>query len=121
MDEAVGIFLQISSSLSPNAALPQDAGQILDVHPSHAFRLLSQIALVTVAAVIAISLVNFAISGVPTPPRSKHHGNGISLPMKIALACTLCLDYTCTDQYQPSMPAMAREFGVSRALMGSTI
>ncbi|CAK9077666.1 Multidrug resistance protein MdtL [Durusdinium trenchii] len=118
----VPTFLQISSSLSPHVSPhASDAGQILDVRPSKAFKVLSQIALVQVIAALAIVLAGFAISGVPTSSRAKHSGDGISWPMKVVLAGTLLVDYTCTDQYQPSMPAMAREFGVSQTLMGSTI
>ena len=41
--------------------------------------------------------------------------------MHMVLALTMLLDYSCTDQYQPNMPHMAREFRVSQAQMGSTI
>lgn len=122
----VPTFLQISSGLSPHVSphldpRHSDAGQILDVRPSKVFKLISKIALVHVIAALAIVLIGFVIFGVPTSSRAKHSGDGISLPMKIVLAGTLFVDYTCTDQYQPSMPAMAREFGVSQALMSSTI
>lgn len=46
---------------------------------------------------------------------------GMSFGMLILLASTLCLDFFCTDQYQPSMPDMAKEFGVSDVAMGATI
>jgi len=119
-------FLQIASSLVPMVSrVPHKANwdepKFLNVHPSHAFQLLSQIALVSLIALLALCLVRFAIWGILAPPREKHRGDGISMPMMIAYACTMLLDYICTDQYQPSMPAMAREFHISQALMGSTI
>ena len=47
--------------------------------------------------------------------------SGMSPKMKVVLALTMLVDYSCTDQYQPNIPAMAKFFMVSPTEMGFTI
>ena len=46
---------------------------------------------------------------------------GMSRGMQVVLAMTMLVDYSCTDQYQPNIPAMAEVFMVSPTEMGLTI
>ncbi|CAE7687500.1 ydgK [Symbiodinium sp. CCMP2456] len=46
---------------------------------------------------------------------------GLPLHVLILLGLTTGLDFVCTDQYQPSMPKISRQFGVDPEAVGSTI
>ena len=54
-------------------------------------------------------------------PRPHRDVQGMSRRMLAVLGITMCLDFFCTDQYQPSMPDMAADFNVPSVAMGSTI
>ncbi|CAJ1389249.1 unnamed protein product [Effrenium voratum] len=62
-----------------------------------------------------------ACRGLPRGGLRTQEKTGMSKNMNLALATTMLLDYSCTDQYQPSMPQMAEVFQVSPSAMGYTI
>ncbi|CAJ1344667.1 unnamed protein product, partial [Effrenium voratum] len=68
------------------------------------------------AALLAFAL--YARSHTRVPVVKPEEMPGASL---MVLGLVLFLDVFCTDQYQPTMPAMAREFGVSMTAMGYSI
>ena len=83
----------------------------------------SKIIVVMIAFILLFFLLYVACNGVPTTRvrRARETGNGMPGKMQAVFALTMLLDYSCTDQYQPNMPEMARAFKVSSAQIGSTI
>ena len=94
-------IVQKNGSYVPRAsgALPQDVAKFL------------------IVAVPVIVAAYWALCG----QSSRKQRQGMSRSMLVALGSTLLLDFFCTDQYQPSMPDMARDFGVLPVHMGATI
>ncbi|CAE7858200.1 mdtL [Symbiodinium necroappetens] len=77
----------------------------------------------TVLLVLALGafLLYVVSRGVPKSSSRRARVSGMSPKMKVVLALTMLVDYSCTDQYQPNIPAMAKFFMVSPTEMGFTI
>mmetsp|Transcript_39048 Transcript_39048/g.72722 ORF Transcript_39048/g.72722 Transcript_39048/m.72722 type:complete len:492 (+) Transcript_39048:66-1541(+) len=54
-------------------------------------------------------------------PRSPARMTGVPLHIVVLMGLTMSLDFICSDQYQPSMPDIALELGVSEEKMASSI
>ncbi|CAE7724771.1 mdtL [Symbiodinium sp. CCMP2592] len=57
----------------------------------------------------------------PIPQSPGRQKEGLPLHVLVLLGLTTGLDFFCTDQYQPSMPKISRQFGVDPEAVGSTI
>ena len=103
-DMACPMFLQISARmLYQKQVVPHDFSKLL------------------IVAVPAI-LVAYLILAVASPARRANKQQlGMSSSMLGSLGFTLLLDFLCTDQYQPSMPDMAKDFNVLPVQMSATI
>lgn len=114
-------FLQVTFQvLDSNGKNTEPIGPSGPSGPGSTIRLASKILIVAAPVLI---LAAFVLASFHTSKRLEHEKpeRGMSFGMLILLASTLCLDFFCTDQYQPSMPDMAKEFGVSDVAMGATI
>ncbi|CAE7549268.1 putative MFS-type transporter YdgK [Symbiodinium microadriaticum] len=57
----------------------------------------------------------------PIPGNPGRQKEGLPLHVLVLLGLTTGMDFFCTDQYQPSMPKISRQFGVDPEAVGSTI
>ena len=112
-------FLQVAFQvLDSNGKNTEPIGPSGPSGPGSTIRLASKIMIVAAPVLI---LAAFVLASFHTSKRLEHEEKperGMSFGMLILLASTLCLDFFCTDQYQPSMPDMAKEFWCVRCGYG---